>query len=161
MPRAFTGTGGGAAGALTRRQGAVHVSGLEDLRVTLETVMPREANAILRRTVTRVAATVRDDMRRNAPQSSGTIKRAIRSRRERGRPGQQVAAVWITHGRNVRHDAWYWHFLEFGTVKQPAQSFVQPAVERARRDINTTFRDEFGRQFEREMAKRARRTRPR
>lgn len=162
MPRVFTGTGGGAAGALARRGGGgVQVVGLEDLRTTLETVMPREANAILRRTVTRVAATVRDDMRANAPQAQGTLRKAIRSRRERGRPGQQVAAVWITHGRNVRHDAWYWLFSEFGTVKMPPNPFIKPAVERARSRMDETYRQEFWHQFEREMRKRERQTRPR
>ena len=34
---------------------------------------------------------------------------------------------------NKRHGkkggAWYWHFLEFGTAKQPPQPYMRPAFE--------------------------------
>lgn len=134
----------------------IRIEGLQDLRRTLGDVLPREASNILRRTVTKVAATVRDDMRQAAPKRDGALRKAIKSRRERGRPGVQEAAVWITHGRNQRNDAYYWHFFEFGTVKMPAAPFIQPSVERTRANINTIYRREFGQQLEREMAKRAR-----
>lgn len=138
---------------------AVHIDGMDDLVSRLETVFPREANNILRRTVTRIAATVRDDMRKNVVKRGGALKKAIRSRRERGSQGVQEAAVWITHGKNQRNDAYYWHMIEFGTVKMPAAPFIQPSVERTRWKLGSIYRREFGQQFEREMARRAKRRR--
>lgn len=156
-----TGTGGGAHGALVNRAGqaTVHIEGLTHLQKTLTKVMPREARNILRRTVVAVAKEMRDDMRehvRTNSEDSGTLRKAIRSRREKGRSrDQQEAAVWITHGKGQKNDAYYWHMVEWGTVKTPEKPFIRPTVKVWEGKIGTVFEREFGTQFEKEMAKRS------
>lgn len=134
---------------------ALTIDGLDFVRSQLRDFLPREANAILRRTVTKIAATVRTSMRERAPVARGVLRKAITSRRERGNRDEAVAAVYISKGKGARHDAYYWHWVEFGTVDQPPRPFITPAVEAARASLTETFRNEFGRQLERQMAARA------
>lgn len=151
--------GSGAAGALKKRGGAGHlqIDGMEEVKRTLGEFLPREATNILRRTITKVAAGIRRDMRQAAPKDEGVLRRAIISRRSRGTPNTVEAGVYITHGKGQKNDAWYWHFVEWGTVDTRAQPFIVPTVESWRPKISATFRNELRPQIEREIAKRARR----
>lgn len=145
--------------ALSTHKEMVHIEGLTDLQRTLTKTMPREARNILRRTVVSIAKGVRDDMRETVRQNSeddGTLRRAIRHKRQKGAFEHEEAAVFITHGKGAKYDAFYYHFVEFGTVKSPERPYIRPTVKSWEGNkLNTTFRREFGVQFEREMAKRA------
>lgn len=46
-------------------------------------------------------------------------------------------------------NAWYWHFVEFGTSKQSKQSFLAPAFDSKGNEAIRTFADEMGKQLER------------
>lgn len=133
----------------------VSVEGLDFVREQLEGLLPREAKAVLRRTVTKIAADVRDDMRRNAPKLSGVLRRAIRSKRERGGRDDVLAAVYITKGKGAKADAFYWHMVEFGTPTASAKPFAGPAIERARAGYQQALKSEVGRQVIKQIEKRA------
>ncbi len=133
----------------------VTIEGLDFVREQLEDFLPREAEAILRRTVTKIAANVRDDIRKTAPKLTGTLRRAVRSRRERGSKGEVLAAVYITKGKGAKADAFYWHMVEFGTRTSPARPFIGPAVERARAGYAEALKSEVGRQVIKQLEKRA------
>jgi HK97 gp10 family phage protein len=133
----------------------VTIEGLDFVREQIEGFLPREAEAILRRTVTRIAATVRDDIRANAPKVTGILHRAIRSRRERGNRGEVLASVYITKGKGAKADAWYWHLVEFGSRTARAKPFIGPAVERARAGYVAALKSEVGRQVINQLEKRA------
>ncbi len=135
--------------------GGVTIEGLDFVREQLEGFMPNEAQAILKRTVTKIAADVRDDMRRNAAKRRGVLRRAIRSRRERGSRDEVLAVVYITKGKGAKADAFYWHMVEFGTRTAPAQPFAGPAIERARSGYREALKSELGRQVIRQLEKRA------
>ena len=71
-------------------------------------------------------------MRQAAPKDTGTLKRAIRFRKKKGR--QQII---ITHGKGQRNDAWYWKFVEFGFLRrngvwQSPVKFLKRALGRTR-----------------------------
>lgn len=150
------GSGGGAFGATSSRRTQVHIEGLPELKKTLTKVMPREARNILRRTVTVVARDVRDDLRAGAAKRTRTLEKAIRSRRDRGTRDEARAGVYITHGKGAKRDAWYWHMVEWGTRKVRAQPFIGPTVRRWESLLANRFRRSFRGEFEKEMAKRAR-----
>lgn len=133
----------------------VTVEGLDFVQEQLEGFLPREAEAILRRTVTKIAANVRDDIRKNAPKLTGVLRRAIRSRRERGSKGEVMASVYITKGKGSKADAFYWHMVEFGTRTARARPFIGPAVERARAGYKAALQSEVGRQVIKQLEKRA------
>lgn len=127
----------------------IEIEGMKDLEKLLEDVMPREANNIVRRTVTRIAAGVRKDMRKAAPKDEGDLRKGIKSKRNRGRPNYAEAQVYADP------KAFYWRFVEHGTIEAPAQPFAFPTIEKWRARIDEIYREEFGKQFEKEMAKRA------
>ena len=60
------------------------VDGMDFVRDQLKGFLPRETNAILRRTTAKIAAKIRNDMRRGAPRRGGKLRRAIVSKRKRG-----------------------------------------------------------------------------
>jgi HK97 gp10 family phage protein len=79
----------------------------------------------------------------------GNLKRNIVVRRIRPRtPGREDYTVGVRHGSGkAPRDAFYWRFIEFGTVKMGARPFLRPAfdggkgeaveamADRGRRDI--------------------------
>lgn len=137
-------------------KGEVTVIGMRDLKNILTTVMPREAANITRRAVVRVAALVRDDMRKATKADDPKMSKAIIHKRERGKPGLFEAGVYITAGKaGGTPPRRRWHWREFGSTKNTAKPFVTPAVKRMEAKIPSLFREEVGRQLERELAKKA------
>lgn len=133
----------------------VTVDGLAFVREQLEGFLPRETTAVLRRTTARIAARLRDEMRASAPVRTGTLRKAIVSQRERGTRDSIEASVSITHGGDARHDAFYWHMVEFGTPSSPARPFLTPAVEAARAGFRSELEHELDHQVVKQLEKRA------
>ena len=133
---------------------AVDIEGDREIKRALTELAPREARNVLRRTTLAATRKLRDDARRRAPKDQGVLRRAIRAKRDRGRPGSIEASVIITHGGDARFDAFYWRFLEYGTQKQSARPFMQPTFEAGKRETFRHFRNEFFPQFKREIEKR-------
>lgn len=130
------------------------IVGAEDLKNTLSDLAPKEAKNLLRRVQYDLAKELRDDMKPDVPVKTGTLFQAIKASRKRGTPGTVEAAVEIEHGKNADHDAYYWHFVEFGTVKMKAKPYIIPAAERMRARLIEIFRERFGVQLEKTLAKR-------
>lgn len=131
------------------------IDGLDFLKDQLEGFLPRETTAILRRTVTKIAAQVRNDIRAAAPKDTGTLRKAIRSKRNRGTRDEVEAGVYITTGKGAKHNAFYWHWIEFGTQRLPARPFVAPAAEKARAGYREALKSEVGRQVIKQLENRA------
>ncbi len=133
----------------------VHIEGMSFLKEQLVDFLPRESTAILRRTTNKIASRGRDLMRAGAPVARGVLKKAIVSKRERGSKDSIEAGIFITKGRGAKHDAYHWHWQEFGTQHHEAQPFIAPAFEELRADYPRIFEEEFGRQIEKQLEKRA------
>jgi HK97 gp10 family phage protein len=123
-----------------------NVTGLRELEAALKSLPDRVARNVLRGAVAAGAAVVRKEARDLAPKSegpqpeghvSGTLKRAIYQKqiRERSSLLQQTFFVGVRRGRSAKStvkgviDAWYAHFVEFGTSKMEARPFMRPAFE--------------------------------
>jgi HK97 gp10 family phage protein len=139
----------------------VTVDGLKQVEKTLRDVTPRESRNIMRRLVVRIAASVRDDVRKAArsvvKRRTGNLFKAIRSKREKGRPDVFEASVIVHLKKDGSPRAPHWHFIEFGTVKQSARPFIAPTVLDWQSKMPQVYREEFGKQLEREIAKREKR----
>lgn len=153
------------------------VTGADDLDKVLSELAPRSAVNILRNTVTKVAAQVRDDAKKRVPVDTGNLKKAIKSRRRRGTRDTVLADVYVDKGNSAKHDGYYWHFVEFGTQgysvgerrrdskgqshgkvsrnipARPAQPFIGPAIEHMQGKVNEVYREEFWRAYERELTR--------
>lgn len=135
----------------------IEVEGARYVRETMTDLMPREARNIARRAVVAVARQVRDTARHNAPTDTGTLRKAIRSRRSKGGRDKANAEVNVTTGAEARNDGWYWHFIEFGTKRMRARPFIQPTLQEWRNKVAGVFQDEWWINFRKEMIKREKR----
>lgn len=134
------------------------VERLADVEKTLGVLAPRESRNLSRRVVVKLAALVRNDVRAAArsvvDRRSGRLFKAIRSKRERGRPDVFEASVTIHLKLDGAPTAPHWHLIEFGTVKQRPRPFIAPTVKEWEPRLPRVYREEFGRQLERQLAKR-------
>lgn len=162
-----------------RAQGMA-IEGMEELVQTLNDFMPREARNLARSVVHASAGKVRNRMRQRAPKDTGTLRKAITTKRGRGTPTRVFSDVLITKGKGQTNDAWYWHFVEFGTKgysagetrrdaggksrgvmrrnvpARSAQPFITPSVEEMRPELPRIFREEWGKKLEKAIARKAR-----
>lgn len=141
---------------MARQPVSMSIEGLDAVSDVLAKVAPREARNLLRNTVHAVAGQVRDEMRKRVKETvedTGTLRKAITAKREKMRGNQVASNITITHGKAVRHNAFYWHMVEYGTVKDQAQPFITPSVEAMRPQIPGIFTREFGAKYEQMMAR--------
>ncbi len=114
-------------------------------------VSPKVANQLAKATVNGVASKIRKEMRSKAPKDDGTLRKAIKNKRRRGKPDLAVADVRIEHGDGANHDAWYWHIVERGSAKHTAQPFVRPTIDEMVPQIPMIYREEFGKRLEKKL----------
>lgn len=131
----------------------VTIEGLEELEETLLVFAPREANALLRNVVEGIAKRVADRVASRAPVATGELRGAVFATKARTRRGKVAADV------RIKDEGFHWRFQEYGTVKQRPRPFVVPAVEEERRNVPGEFKKGFGEEFEKALAKKARRRR--
>lgn len=78
------------------------------------------------------------------PSSHGASERYLLSvRMKRRRVSKKMLSFGAAPARSplnvIAGDAYYWRFVEFGTVKQPAQSFLRGGFETKKREALSTF----------------------
>ncbi len=123
------------------------VRGLPDLKAALLTIPAKLRRRALRNALAAGARVVRDEARRNAPvltlgnqlrapyRTPGTVRKAITVRTSKLATRQGDVGVFVNvrpakkgqRGAKSKTDPFYWRWLEFGTSKMAARSFMQPA----------------------------------
>jgi HK97 gp10 family phage protein len=127
-----------------------HVKGLRALSEALKELPRRIARNALRQSVAAGAAIIRHDAKSRAPIATappapgdplpGTLKRSIYTKHipERSGVDSQTYVVGVRQGKKYRkqgkkgnrsQDAYYWRWVEFGTIKMSARPFLRPAFE--------------------------------
>jgi HK97 gp10 family phage protein len=133
----------------------VQVQGLDQLSRALKELPDRVARNGLRASVYAGAKVIRDEARLKAPVAiaalgpdqppPGTLKRSVIMKQipELSGKSRQTFFVTVRHGKkyrkqgkkgNLSQDAWYWRFVEFGTVKMAARPFLRPAFDLRKND---------------------------
>ena len=145
------------------------IDGIKELTETLKTVSPAEGTRIARRVVVRIARDARDKARQRAPVgATGNLRRSIKSRRRRGKPGWAESEVYADRSGGKTGLGYHWHLVEFGTGPRttkggkstgsmPAQPFITPTVEEERPRTPAVYRNLWWPEFRKEMIKRAKR----
>lgn len=146
--------------------------GLEQTVAALKALPPQFASkngGPMRRALFKASKPMRDNAQARAPMDTGTLSTAIflyrdrnpkastgaaeryiigvRSKRQRraSRVGRRLGRV----GMNFNHvDAWYWHFVEFGTEKMDPRPFLRPAFESHKGIAVSIFTRELAREVE-------------
>lgn len=129
------------------------MDGMADARRMLGEVAPRVAKNIARSTMYAVAKVARDHVRDEVPVATGNLKAGIKHRRTRAKAGSQDVSAEVYAERKQ----FYWRFVARGTAERTADPFDERALARLQPQLPNLLREMFGRQFERTMAREARR----
>lgn len=126
----------------------MQVIGTEDIKRTLEEIAPKYSRNLMRATVQGIASEISKESKKRVPKLSGVTKRAITAKRKKSHPDKPVSEVIVRHGNEAKYDAFYWRFVEYGTVKQSAQPFIKPAEELVGANLNAVLTEQFGKKLE-------------
>lgn len=119
----------------------IQVLGLRELGVAMQTLSDDMRTKVARQAVAAGAGVVRKAARDNAPVDSGNLKASLIMKRIKDtnlteeyivtpRKGKTRDGKSAKRGQGkLGKDAYYARFVEFGTVKAPAQPFMRPALE--------------------------------
>ena len=142
----------------------VSIEGVEDLKQMVDNVNPRISRQIARSAVQAVASQVTKAMKKRVKSLSqgggeltSVIAKAIKAKRRRGKPNEPVSDVRVEHGSGAKHDAFFWHWVEFeyGGVARTATPFIRPTVSEFEKQTPRLYREEFGKRLEKRLAKEA------
>ena len=148
---------------------SVQVQGLDQLAKALRELPQRVARNGLRAAVYAGAKVIRDEAKLHAPVATGnlganqpppgTLKRSVIMKQIPELSGAQKQTFFVTvrHGKkyrkqgkkgNLSQDAWYWRFVEFGTVKMSARPFLRPAFDMKKHEAVTAIKTRLAQRIE-------------
>jgi len=117
-------------------------SGLEDIARDLETLSRAENNKVLRDATRAGADVLKTEVINRAPVRTGKMKKNVVVVTQRSRRRGEISSGVHIRGINPRtgnsdntmkasnpRNAFYWRFVELGTVNMPAHPFVRPAFD--------------------------------
>lgn len=119
----------------------IKVEGVEDVEHLLGKIAPRHANNIMRSTVHGMAAEISKEAKKFAPEDEGTLIANIKPLRRKVRNGLARSDVI------VGPDAFYWRFLEYGTMKLGEVAYFAAAIEVFRGQMREMFLRQFLKKF--------------
>jgi len=147
---------------------SVTVTGLSELEKRLEQFTDQVAKNIMSGALRAGAVVIQKEARQRCPVSSEAHwlgkkrgkERVLIAPGELKRKGIKVRlaprksrTVPIEYWVYVSRRYWYWKFLEFGTVKMPAQPFMRPAFDTLKEKATEAIRDYLAARIDKEAAK--------
>lgn len=149
----------------------LEVEGLEPLIEELNKAGDRFLPQVVRTAVHSQASQTAKEIKKAAPvlsefdetnrkgktvRKKGVLKNAVKAKRRRQKGSVFASDVQMSEGRNAKYDAWYWHFVEYGTVKVSGRNFVEPAKTRGRQQFEGRLKNEFNKRLIKKIQKVAR-----
>ena len=144
-------------------QGGFEIFGIQEISKILSDVLPREAENLMRSTMDGIASEIRKKAAANARNRGlRTIAKAIKSRRKKSPPRKPVSLVFVEHGRQAKHDAYFWHFFEYGTDLRVIQTgkyagravgriqeqpYIRPAKDAIISNIDNITKEQFNKKL--------------
>lgn len=153
---------------------SVRIEGLKELAAALRALPEKVARNGLRAGVYAGAKVIQDEARLRAPVYTGpveqghpppgTLKRSIimKQIREESGPRNQVFYVLVRSGKKYRkqgkkgdksQDAFYWRWVEFGSMKMAARPFLRPAFEAKKQAAVEAMKEKLAERVEQDAAK--------
>jgi HK97 gp10 family phage protein len=124
----------------------LQVVGLEEVNEILGQLTEKNARNLSRALMQSLASKMAKEAKKKVPVDKGTLKKAIKAKRKKSPPDKPVSDVLIEHGNEAKHDAFYWHMVEYGTggpVPQPEQPFLRPARDYVQANMPIIIEEEF------------------
>lgn len=135
------------------------LDGLDQIIKNMEAIKDDLKGDPLRASLRKALTPIVDQAKSLAPVDTGRLQDAIKTR---PLPADDLPAgfsdgqeLFVVSSRKKDKDApdnaWYWHFVEFGTKNMPAQPFLAPAFDGKRTDAVQAFVDEMSAQLEKNV----------
>ena len=102
--------------------------GMDELLTMLEGMSKAASNKVQDKALLAAAQPILDDMSANAPVRTGKGKAMLKVGRPETKTGSRTVIIGIDKGDIS--EVFYLKFAEWGTSKQPAKPFMQPAKEK-------------------------------
>jgi HK97 gp10 family phage protein len=129
----------------------VNVRGTREVERILAQIAPKEAERLVKQTVSAIATDVVKDAKKemnfSGPFSTGRMKRSVKKRQRRVRQG--IIQTDIAVGQR----AFYWRFYEYGDGNNPRRRMFGKAVDNTRRELAQRFETLFMQKLIRRLAK--------
>ncbi|HHJ4498302.1 TPA: HK97-gp10 family putative phage morphogenesis protein [Escherichia coli] len=117
-------------------------SGLEEISRDLELLSRAENNKVLRDATRAGAEVLKDEVIERAPERTGKLKKNVVVVTQKSRRRGEISSGVHIRGVNPRtgnsdntmkannpRNAFYWRFVEMGTVNMPPHPFIRPAFD--------------------------------
>jgi HK97 gp10 family phage protein len=125
----------------------LEVVGLEEVNEILGQLTEKNARNLSRALIHGLASKVAKEAKKKVPEGrTRTLKKAIKAKRKKSPPDKPVSDVYVENGKSAKHDAFYWHMVEYGTggpVPQPEQPFLRPARDYVQANMPIIIEEEF------------------
>lgn len=105
----------------------------------IQALEKKDQGRVMRKATRKGAQIIAAQAKKNAPKRTGKLQRNIVAMNMKGRPLQSgAAAVFVrTEGKaEDRNNAFYWRFVELGTVNHPPVPFIRPAYESTQNQVD-------------------------
>lgn len=137
----------------------IKIDGMKEVQDVLNNVAPNVAKNLMRTTVHGIAAQIAKDSKVNAPLgATGRVKKNVKPKRRRGKKDEVVSEVHISQKADEK-SLFYWRFVEKGTKDTAERPFIRPAVQKVEAELGEIFRNQFGKQLEKALARQAKKAR--
>jgi len=138
---------------------AMKVEGLQEILNAMEQIKDELKGDPLRASLRKGLTPIVDQAKANAPVDEGRLRDAIKTR---PLPADDIPSgfsdgqeLFVLSSRKKDPDApdnaWYWHFVEFGTEKMPRRQFLAPAFDSKKQDAIEAFVKEMRAQLEKNV----------
>ena len=124
----------------------IGVIGLEEIDKVLSQLIPKHARNLSKSVIHGLASETVREAKIHVPTDKGTLKKAIKAKRRRGKPNKPASDVIVEHGNSVKNDAFYWHMVEYGTGgknPQPERPFLRPAKDLIQSNMAKILDEQF------------------
>ena len=135
----------------------VNIDGLKELEENLLKLPEDLAKLGLGRAARKAMTLLELAIAFHAPKLTGKLKRGIKMRSKFIGDGVQGGTIVVSIGLQLspkEDSVFYGRFLEFGTVKMPAQPFMKPEFDAHAQEVLANFGKELGEEIEK-VARRA------
>lgn len=136
---------------MTQPMVTINVRGSREVERILKEIAPKEAERLIKQTVSAVATDIVKDARKEmnftGPYSVGRMKRSVKKRQRRVRAG--IIQTDIT----VAKRAFYWRFYEYGDGDVPRRRMFGKAIDKMKPQLARRFDMLFMKKLERRLAK--------
>ena len=129
------------------------ITGTADVAKVLREIAPREGINLVRTTVHDIAGQLAKSGKKNAPSDEGGLKKSIKHKRQRGKPGVVISSVVVAEGV-TKVFPFYWRYLEYGQGPDGVEhAFFLRALQEMRPNMDNIYLQAFVKKLEARLAR--------